>query len=69
VATVQEQITSLKEALATGTETVTIGDRSIKYRSVDEIRQILAKLEAESVGSSSDYVPFGVLQVNYSRGI
>lgn len=70
MATIDEQITALKAALATGSRSVAIGDRSITYRDVSEIQQILSQLQAEkSAQSGSSYVPFGVLQINYSKGI
>lgn len=66
--TAQEQITALKEALATGSKSVTIGDRSIVYRDFDEIQKILSKLQAE-VSTSESSVPFGVIQVSYAKGL
>lgn len=70
MATIQEQIDALKAALATGTKSVTIGDRAIVYRDTKEIAQILSRLETEKAAQGgTTSLPFGVLTVTYSKGL
>lgn len=68
--TLDEQITGLKNALATGSKSVSMGDRTIVYRDLDEIQKILTGLQAEqdalNGGSSA---PFGVIQLTYTKGL
>lgn len=46
----QQQIDDLREAIASGQLIVRSGDRSIQYRSLAEMRSILAEAEAEVAG-------------------
>ena len=43
----QAQIDAAKNALASGKLSVRFGDRSITYRSVNELRQAISLMEAE----------------------
>lgn len=60
----QDDIDALKAAIATGAETVTFGSgpdsRTVKYRSLDQMRSILAEMIAEvspsGMGSTISYV-------------
>lgn len=41
------QLDALKRALATGERRVSFGDKSVEYRSVDELRAAIRAVEAE----------------------
>lgn len=45
--TIQEQITALEEAMATGVKEVYTGDKRIVYRSLEEMRQAVARLQTQ----------------------
>jgi len=42
-----EQYNALKSAIATGTQSVTYGDKTVHYRSMDEMEKIVRRMEAE----------------------
>lgn len=44
------QITALEAAIATGALQVRYGDRSVTYRSLDEMRSVLAELKGQVQG-------------------
>lgn len=44
------QITALRNAIASGAQTVSYSDKRVEYRSLDEMRQILADMEADLAG-------------------
>lgn len=46
-----EQITKLREALASGTLRVRFADREVTYRSVSEIKEALATAESQATGA------------------
>lgn len=46
----QKDIDSLKKAIATGAEQVRIGDRDVRYRSLDEMERTLAIAQREVLG-------------------
>jgi hypothetical protein len=46
----QQQINDLRAAIASGQLIVRSGDRSIQYRSLSELRSVLAEAEAELAG-------------------
>lgn len=51
-----EQLDALKRALATGERRVTFGDKTVEYRSIDELRAAIRAVESElarGVGSAS----------------
>ena len=62
-----EQIYTLQNAISTGTKSVTIGEMSVSYHSVEEMIKALAFLKAQQ-SSSEATMPFNVIQVNYNRG-
>ena len=64
--TTETQIAALEEALSSGAKTITIGDRTISYRSTEEIYQILASLRKKSSGSTT---PFSVSYIKPSTGL
>ena len=41
-----EQLLALQKALATGEKRVTFGDKTVEYRSVDEIQAAIREVEA-----------------------
>ena len=43
----EEQYTKLKEAIVTGVKTVTYGDKTVSYRSLDEMERVLSMMEDE----------------------
>lgn len=42
-----EQLDALKRALATGERRVTFGDKTVEYRSIDELRAAIRAVEFE----------------------
>jgi len=50
------QLAALKDALASGKLSIRFGDRSIQYRSVDELRKAIAIVEKEVNGASATKV-------------
>jgi hypothetical protein len=51
-----EQLEALKRALATGERRVTFGDKTVEYRSIDELRAAIRAVESElarGAGSAS----------------
>ena len=40
-----EQLAALQKALATGEKRVTFGDKTVEYRTVDELKQAIAEVE------------------------
>jgi len=44
------QITALEKAIATGALQVRYGDRSVTYRSLDEMRSLLAEMKGQVQG-------------------
>jgi uncharacterized protein YdbL (DUF1318 family) len=50
----QEQITALRAAIATGATVVEYGDKRVEYRSLAEMRSILAEMEAELAGQKQN---------------
>jgi hypothetical protein len=52
MATPQEQLTVLREALRSGVLSTSFEGKSAQYRSLEEIRSIIASLEAEIAGGA-----------------
>lgn len=48
-----DDLDAIKTALAKGERTVTFADRSITYRSVDELLRVKAEIEAELAAAAS----------------
>ena len=42
-----EQYTALKEAIATGATTITYGDKTVSYRSLAEMKDLVRMIEEE----------------------
>ncbi len=42
-----EQYEALKAAIATGTQSVSYGDKTVSYRSMDDMEKILRRMEAD----------------------
>jgi hypothetical protein len=51
-----EQVTALREAIAGGELIVRSGDRSVQYRSLEEMLQVLRTMESDLAGSSTGLV-------------
>lgn len=43
----QEQYEALKEAIASGATTITYGDKTVAYRSLAEMKELVRMIEAE----------------------
>ena len=43
-----EQYTALKEAIATGATTITYGDKTVSYRSLAEMKDLVRMIESTS---------------------
>lgn len=66
----QTEIDALESAIRAGTRTVTMGDRSITYRDLKEMRAILGTMKSElSIADGATYTPFGVLQITHTKGL
>jgi hypothetical protein len=51
-----EQVTELREAIASGQLIVRSGDRSVQYRSLDEMRSQLRVMESDLTGAPTGLV-------------
>jgi len=51
-----EQITELREAIAGGQLIVRSGDRSVQYRSLDDMRRLLRIMESDIAGAPTGLV-------------
>ncbi|WP_342640928.1 phage head-tail joining protein [Rhodoligotrophos ferricapiens] len=49
----QRDLDNLKSAIAQGVTSARIGDRQVQYRSLQEMRETLALIEAEVSGTSA----------------
>jgi len=63
----EQQLQTLRDALATGVRRVRFGDREIEYRTVDELKQAIAVAEAD-VAKSSGAGPVRQLRVQTEKG-
>ena len=63
----EQQLQTLRDALATGVRRVRFGDREIEYRTVDELKQAIAAAEAD-VAKSSGAVPVRQIRVQTEKG-
>jgi len=59
------QLAALKDALASGKLSIRFGDRSIQYRSVDELRKAIAIVEKEVNGASATKIVKGYFASDY----
>lgn len=49
----QDDITRLRSAMAKGASQVRVGDEQVTFRSLSEMRSLLAEMEAEVAGSAA----------------
>ena len=47
-----EQLLALQKALATGEKRVTFGDKTVEYRSIEELREAIREVEASLARSA-----------------
>lgn len=64
--TLEEQITDLESILSNGLESVAIGDRNLRYRSIDDLQTILNQLKRKTATNKQ---PFGISYVIPSNGL
>lgn len=64
----QQQIDTLKAAIAEGALTVRYSDKQITYRSLDEMMRILALMEREAAGSNTEAAS-GLVYGSFSKGL
>lgn len=53
MATLQEQLTALKAARATGEKRVTYNGKTVEYRDISELNQAIAAVESEIQATST----------------
>jgi len=63
----EQQLQTLRDALANGVRRVRFGDREIEYRTVDELKQAIAAAEAD-VAKSSGAGPVRQIRVQTGKG-
>jgi len=63
----QAQLNAIKEAFASGTLTVDYDGKRVTYRSLREMKEIIATIEAELAGTGQDKRPVAGF-VRFSRG-
>ena len=63
----EEQVQALRDALASGVVRVKYEGREITYRSLDEIRQVLAQAEAE-VARNNGTPPVRQIRISTQKG-
>ena len=63
----EEQLQALRDALASGVVRVKYEGREITYRSLDEIRQVLAQAEAE-VARNNGTPPVRQIRISTQKG-
>ncbi|MBS1853899.1 MAG: hypothetical protein JST11_00925 [Acidobacteria bacterium] len=63
----EQQLQTLRDALATGVRRVRFGDREIEYRTVDELKQAIAAAEAD-VAKGSGAGPVRQIRVQTEKG-
>lgn len=64
--TTTELITQIEEILSNGLESVSIGDRNLRYRKLEDLQAILNSLKKKESGSTS---PFQFLYAKSSNGL
>jgi hypothetical protein len=62
-----QQLQALRDALASGARLVRFGDRSIEYRSIEELERAIATAEAE-LGINNGTPPVRQIRVHTSKG-
>lgn len=63
----QTDVDNLKAALVSGASEVTIGDRTVKYRSQADITKLLKQAEEFLAGNTST-VTSNLIQAKFSKG-
>ena len=61
------QLEALKKALATGERRVSFGDKTVEYRSVEELREAIRTVEAE-LARSAGSTPKRQIRVTTLKG-
>ena len=61
------QLDTLKKALATGERRVSFGDKTVEYRSVEELREAIRTVETE-LARSAGSTPKRQIRVTTSKG-
>lgn len=61
------QLEALQKALATGERRVSFGDKTVEYRSVEELREAIRTVEAE-LARSAGSTPKRQIRVTTSKG-
>ena len=63
----EQQLQTLRDALANGVRRVRFGDREIEYRTVDELKQAIAAAESD-VTQNSGTAPVRQIRVQTEKG-
>lgn len=50
--TTTELITQIEELISNGLESVTIGDRNLRYRKIEDLQAILSQLKRKETGTN-----------------
>jgi hypothetical protein len=61
------QLDALKKALATGERRVSFGDKTVEYRSVEELRDAIRTVEAE-LARTSGTTPKRQIRITTAKG-
>ncbi len=64
----QTDLDNLKEALLTGADEVTIGDRRIRYRSQAQLMSLIKTVKEYLEGSTDLTIQAKTIQATYSKG-
>jgi hypothetical protein len=64
-----EQRDQLKAAIARGATRLRMGNEEVQYRSLDEMRETLAMIEADLAGTANNRSRFGVVLPSTGRGL
>jgi hypothetical protein len=64
----QADLDALNQALLTGAEEVTIGDRKIKYRSQEHLLALIKMVQAAVEGTDQSTDSPNIVQATYSKG-
>ncbi len=64
----QTDLDNLKEALVTGAEEITIGDKKIKFRNQDHLMELIKMAQNSIDGSATSNTSSSVIQARFSKG-
>lgn len=65
----QTDIDALKTAIAKAERRVTYGDKTVEYRSLDEMLKALAVIQAEVTAANGGATPSRTIYVQHGRGV